>query len=95
MRNILKVTHQKAAPMWLAYTICFGPAVCSINNITRTSSTGGFYRERMMRKVNWWRSAGTGLCSYRVRGVDGSSAKHLTAESHAIVMLLTFILINY
>ena len=24
---------------------------------------------------------GTGLCSYRVRGVDGSCAKHLTVES--------------
>jgi len=23
---------------------------------------------------------GTGLCSYRVRGVDGSCAKHLTVE---------------
>ena len=29
-----------------------------------------------------WRSAGTGLCSYRVRGVDGSCAAHLTVESY-------------
>jgi len=33
---------------------------------------------------------GTGLC---FRGVDGSCAKHLTVESYAVVMLLTFILI--
>ena len=25
---------------------------------------------------------GTGLCSYRVRGVDGSCAEHLTVESY-------------
>jgi len=37
--------------------------------------------------------AGTGLCSYRVRGVDGSCAKHSTVESYTVVMLLTFILI--
>ena len=36
---------------------------------------------------------GTGLCSYRVRGVDGSCAEHLTVESYIVVMLLTFILI--
>ena len=36
---------------------------------------------------------GTSLCSYRVRGVDGSCAKHLTVESYTVVMLLTFILI--
>jgi len=39
-----------------------------------------------------WRSAGTGLCSYRVRDVDGSCAKHLTIEFYAVVMLLTFVL---
>ena len=32
-------------------------------------------------------------CYYRVRGVDGSCAKHLTVESYTVVMLLTFILI--
>ena len=36
---------------------------------------------------------GTGLCSCRVRGVDGSCAKHLTVESYMVVMLLNFILI--
>jgi len=35
---------------------------------------------------------GTGLCSYCVRGVDGSCAKHLIVESYTVVMLLTFIL---
>jgi len=34
---------------------------------------------------------GTGLCSYRVRGVGGSCAKHLTVESYTVVMLLTVI----
>jgi len=34
---------------------------------------------------------GTGLCSYHVRGVGGSCAKHLTVESHTVVMLLTVI----
>ena len=36
---------------------------------------------------------GTGLCSYRVRGVDGSCTKRLTVESYTVVVLLTFILI--
>ena len=36
---------------------------------------------------------GTGLCTYRVRGVDGSCAKHLTVESLRSFMLLTVILI--
>ena len=31
-----------------------------------------------------WRSAGTGLCSYRVRGVDGICAEHLTVESYTV-----------
>ena len=39
-----------------------------------------------------WRSAGTGLCSCRVRDVDGSCAKHLTIEFYTVVMLLTFVL---
>jgi len=34
-----------------------------------------------------------GLCSYRVRGVDGCCSKHLPVESYTVVMLLTFILI--
>ena len=41
-----------------------------------------------------WHLAGTGLCSYRVRGVDGSCAKHLTMEFYTVVMLLTSILIS-
>jgi len=32
-----------------------------------------------------WRSAGTGLYSYRVRCVDGSCAKHLTIEFYTVV----------
>ena len=31
--------------------------------------------------------------SYRVRGVDGSCAKHLTVQSYSVIMLLTFIFI--
>jgi len=34
--------------------------------------------------------AGTSLCSYCVRSVDGSCARHLTVESYTVVMLLTF-----
>ena len=29
---------------------------------------------------------GTGLCSYRVRGVDDSCAEHLTVESYTIII---------
>jgi len=29
--------------------------------------------------------AGTGLCSCRVRGVDGSCTKHLTVESYMVI----------
>ena len=29
---------------------------------------------------------GTGLCSYRVRGVDGSCAEHLTVESYTVII---------
>ena len=39
------------------------------------------------------RPAGTGLCSYRVRGVGGSCAEHLAMEFYTVVMLLTSILI--
>jgi len=28
---------------------------------------------------------GTGVCSYRVRTVDGSCAKHLTVESRTVI----------
>ena len=30
---------------------------------------------------------GTGLCSYRVRGVDGSCAEHLTVESYTVIII--------
>ena len=36
---------------------------------------------------------GRGLCSYRVRRVDGSCAKHSNVESYAVVMLLSVVLI--
>ena len=48
---------------------------------------------QLVSRLLEWRSAGTALCSYRVRSVDGSCSKHLTIESYAVVMLLTFILI--
>ena len=31
---------------------------------------------------------GTGLCSYRVKGVGGSRAEHLTVESYTIIISL-------
>ena len=36
---------------------------------------------------------GTGLCSYRVRGVEGSCAEHLAIEFYMVVKLLTFVLV--
>ena len=36
---------------------------------------------------------GSGLCSYRVRGVNSSCAEHSTVESYTVVMLLTVILL--
>ena len=33
-------------------------------------------------------TGGTGLCSCRVRGVDGSCAKHLTVESYMVIYAL-------
>ena len=39
---------------------------------------------------------GTGLCSsYRVRGVDGSCAKHLTVESYTIIISLQSYLLSH
>jgi len=32
-----------------------------------------------------WRSAGTGLSSNRVRGVEGSCVKHLTTEFYTVI----------
>jgi len=33
------------------------------------------------------------MCSYRVRGVDGSCAEHLTVESYTVIYALTVVLI--
>jgi len=38
-------------------------------------------------------TAGLAFGRHRVKGVDGSCAKHLTVESYTVVMLLTVILI--
>ena len=38
---------------------------------------------------------GTGLCSYRVRGVGGSCAEHLTVESYTIIISLQSYLLSY
>ena len=46
---------------------------------------------RISIQTAWSAFSGTGLCSYRVRGVDGSCAKHSTVESYTVVMLLTLI----
>jgi len=42
-------------------------------------------------------SSGTGLpgCSYRVRGVGGSRAEHLTVESYTIIISLQSYLFSY
>jgi len=39
-------------------------------------------RHSVQRCVKSRRYGGTGLCSYRVRGVGGSCAEHLTVESY-------------
>ena len=46
---------------------------------------------QMTDVVVWERFCATGVCSYRVTGVDGSCAKHLTVESCTVGTLLTFI----
>ena len=38
---------------------------------------------------------GTGRCSYRVRGVGGSCAEHLTVESYTIIISLESYLLSY
>ena len=38
---------------------------------------------------------GTGLCSYRVSGVGGSCAEHLTVESYTIIISLQSYLLSY
>ena len=52
---------------------------------------GRRYRQRPTE----WRSAGTDRCSYRVRGVESSCAKHSTVpESYTVVMSPTLIIIS-
>jgi len=60
----------------------------------------GQYRNRLatnlsdsQRFTDNERFTGIPSVAYRVRGVDGSCARHLTVESYTVVMLLTFILI--
>jgi len=67
----------------LARSLCGRRELCLVLNVNLTVSiqTAGLA------------FGGTGLCSYRVRGVDCSCAKHLTVESHTVVMLPTVILI--
>jgi len=45
------------------------------------------YTRLFFVSVAWRRGAAwrSGLCSCRVRGVDGSCAKHLTVESHMVI----------
>jgi len=38
---------------------------------------------------------GTGLCSYRVRGVDGSCAEHLTVVSYTVFICKHSTVITY
>jgi len=38
---------------------------------------------------------GTGLCSYRVRGADGSCAEHLTVESHTVFICQQSYLLSF
>ena len=40
-------------------------------------------------------AGGTGLCSYRVRGVGGSRAEHLTVESYTIIISQQSYLLSY
>ena len=50
-------------------------------------------RDELESRPLEWRSAGTGLCSCRVRGVDGSCTKHLTVESYMVIYASTATLI--
>ena len=38
---------------------------------------------------------GTGLCSYRVRGVDGNCAEHLTVESYTVILTIIWYSITH
>ena len=56
---------------------------------------GRRYQQRPMDGPLEWRSADTDRCSYRVRGVESSCAKHSTVpESYTVVMSPTLIIIS-
>ena len=44
------------------------------------------YSYHIMTRISTQAFGGTGLCSYRVRGVDGICAEHLTVESYMVAM---------
>ena len=60
-------------------------------------STARFRRAGSLATADgsWTRHCGTGLCSYRVRGVGGSCAEHLTVESYTIIISLQSYLLSY
>ena len=68
------------------YIVALGP-------IYYTFYTTNYSDKRRTETHLTQRSAGTGLCSYRVRGVDGSCAKHLTVDHYTVFYPLTVILI--
>jgi len=52
-------------------------------------------RYRPINRYFYVTKFGTGLCSYRDRGVEGSCATHLTIEFYTVVTLLTLINITH
>ena len=60
-------------------------------------ANGNFYVIQYGAKAQIYGLAigGTGLCSYRVRGVGGSCAEHLTVESYTIIISLHSYLYRY
>ena len=50
---------------------------------------------RLYQHSQFSTTGGTGLCSYRVRGVGGSCAEHLTVESYTIIVSLQSYLLSY
>ena len=56
--------------------------------ITTTTSLVECYRNHIITRISIQTAGlafgGTGLCSYRVRGVDGSCAEHSTIESYTV-----------
>jgi len=62
-------------------TLCCDPVsvcVCLFVCLSVTS--------RCSTTARLWRYGGTGLCSYRVRGVDISCEQHLTVESYTVII---------